>query len=383
MISFELTEKQEQLRDKARAFAQDVMGPRAKECDVTGEFPLDVMRKAFEAGYTTEVIPAEYGGPGASCLDTAILAEELGAGCMGMATGVLANGLALTPLMLYGTDAQKQKYLGAFTREFKLAAFCLTEPDAGSDAGSIQTFAERDGDSFVLNGTKRFITNGGYADLFTVFAITDRAKGPRSMTAFIVEKDFGVKIGKVEDKMGQRASNQTELHFENVRVPAENLLGKEGFGFKVAMDTLDKTRTGVSAAAVGVARRALQEAVIYAGQRRQFGQPLSANQAIQFKVADMAIKVDAARMLTWHAAWMIDNAKRPSKYSAMAKTFAGDTAMQVTTDAVQILGGNGYSREYPVEKLMRDAKLLQIYEGTQEIQRMVIAREVLLKGQVL
>lgn len=381
MISFELSEEQKELQARARAFAEREMAPKARHYDETGEFPAEIMRKAFEQGLMNDNIPKEYGGVGHSCLDMAIVTEELGAGCMGIGTSIMANALALTPLILFGNEDQKAKYLTRAAREFVIAAFCLTEREAGSDAGSVRTTATRQGDGYVLNGSKCFSTNGGYAELFTVFAIADPAKGPRSMTAFIVEKEMGVKVGKAENKMGQRASNQVELHFEDVRVPAENVLGKEGLGFKVAMGTLDQTRTGTAAGAVGIARRALVEAVNYAKERHQFGQPIAVNQAIQFKFADMAMKIEAARLLTWEAAWMADHGMKQSKQSAFSKCFAGDVAMEITTEAVQILGGNGYSREYPVEKLMRDAKLMQIYEGTQEIQRLVIAREIL-KGNV-
>jgi len=321
-------------------------------------------------------IAKEYGGPGLSNLEAAIITEEFGAACMGIGTSIMANSLALAPIILYGNDAQKEKYLRWHTREFRIAAFCLTERDAGSDASAAKTTAVRDGDEYVINGDKCFTTNGGYANIYTVFAVTAPGKGPLGMSAFIVEREMGVEAGKAEDKMGQRASNQTEVHFRNVRVPAANLLGKEGHGFKIAMGTLDRTRAGTAAGAVGIARRALEEAVAYANQRVQFGQPIIKNQAIQFKLADMAMKVEAARLLTWQAAWMADQNLRQSKESAMAKCFAGDIAMEVTIEAVQIFGGNGYSREYPVEKLMRDAKLMQIYEGTQEIQRLVIAREI-------
>lgn len=382
MIGFSLTEEQQALRAKARAFAEEQIAPRARAFDETGEFPMDIMRSAFDAGLMNDSVPKECGGLGRGGLDTAIVTEELGAACMGIGTCIMANALALTPIILFGNDEQKKKYLGRAASEFTIAAFCLTEREAGSDAASAQTYAERDGDSYVLNGAKCFTTNGGYADIFTVFAIADRAKGPRSMSAFIVEKAHGVRIGKAENKMGQRASNQTETHFENVRVPATNLLGKEGLGFRVAMETLDRTRAGTAAGAVGIARRAYQEAVAYAKQRSQFGQPIAQNQAVQFKIADMAMKIEAARLLTWQAAWMADNNLKQAKQSAFSKCFAGDIAMEVTTEAVQIFGGNGYSKEYPVEKLMRDAKLMQIYEGTQEIQRLVIAREIL-KGNVL
>lgn len=380
MIDFTLSDQQQELQAKARAFAEQHIAPAARELDETGAFPMDLVRQAFAAGLLSENVPAAYGGPGFSCLDSALVAEELGAACMGVATTLLANGLALTPLILFGTDAQKDRYLRAFAQECRLAAFCLTEREAGSDVSAIQTTAVRDGDAYVLNGSKCFSTNGGYAELFTVFASTDPAKGIRGITAFLVEKAHGVRVGKAENKMGQRTSNQTELHFENVRVPAANLLGGEGAGFKVAMQTLDKTRTGVAAGAVGLARRALQEATAYAQARKQFGQPLAAQQAIQFKLADMALRIDAARLLTWRAAWAADQGLRLSRESAMAKCFAGDTAMAAALEAVQIFGGNGYSKEYPVEKLMRDAKLMQIYEGAQEIQRLVIARDVLARG---
>lgn len=376
MIGFTLSEEQEALRSKARAFSEQKIAPRAREYDVNGTYPADVMREAFSEGLMNDSIAKEYGGPGLSNLEAAIITEEFGAACMGIGTSIMANSLALAPIILYGNDAQKEKYLRWHTQEFRIAAFCLTERDAGSDASAAKTTAVRDGDEYVINGDKCFTTNGGYANIFTVFAMTTPGKGPLGMSAFIVEREMGVESGKAEDKMGQRASNQTEVHFRNVRVPAANLLGKEGHGFKIAMGTLDRTRAGTAAGAVGIARRALEEAVAYANQRVQFGQPIIKNQAIQFKLADMAMKVEAARLLTWQAAWMADQSLRQSKESAMAKCFAGDIAMEVTIEAVQILGGNGYSREYPVEKLMRDAKLMQIYEGTQEIQRLVIAREV-------
>ncbi|MBN2310216.1 MAG: acyl-CoA dehydrogenase family protein [Candidatus Hydrogenedentes bacterium] len=381
-MGFELSEEQQALRERARAFAQDVIAPQAAAFDESGEYPMEILKKSFELGFMNDNIPAEYGGPGHSCMDLAIVTEELGAGCMGMATSIMANALALTPIVLFGNEEQKQKYLARCAKEFTIAAFCLTEREAGSDAAAAKTFAVRDGDDYVINGSKCFSTNGGYADIFVVFALADKDKGARSMSAFIVEKDWGVKIGKAENKMGQRASNQVEVHFEDVRVPACNLLEREGKGFRVALATLDKARVGTAAGAVGLARRAMVEAVNYARERHQFDQPLAMNQAIQFKLADMAMKIEAARLLTWQAGWMADQGMRQSKQSAFSKCFAGDVAMEVTTEAVQIFGGNGYSKEYPVEKLMRDAKLMQIYEGTQEIQRLVIAREMLFKGNV-
>lgn len=376
MIGFRLSEEQEALRARVRAFAEKEMKPKAREYDEHGTYCLDVMQRAFEQKIMNDSIPKHYGGSGYSNLESAIITEELGAACMGMGTSIMANSLALAPIILFGNDAQKEKYLRWHTREFRIAAFCLTEREAGSDASAAKTVAVREGDEYVINGSKCFTTNGGYADLFVVFASTAPSKGPLGMSAFIVEKSMGVEVGKAENKMGQRASNQTEMHFKNVRVPAENIIGREGHGFKTAMGTLDRTRAGTAAGAVGIARRALEEAVAYANTRIQFGAPLTKQQAIQFKLADMATKVEAARLLTWQAAWLADNNIRQSKESAMAKCFAGDIAMQVTMEAVQILGGNGYSKEYPVEKLMRDAKLMQIYEGTQEIQRLVIAREV-------
>ncbi len=381
MISFELSPEQEALRGKARQFAEEEMAPAAREFDESGEYPVEIMKKAFGQGLMNDNIQKEYGGQGHGCLDMAIATEELGVGCMGIGTCIMANALALAPIVLFGNEEQKKKYLTRAATEFTIAGFCLTERDAGSDAAAAQTCAERDGDEYVLNGSKCFTTNGGHAEFFTVFALANKDKGPRSMSAFIVEKEHGVKIGKAEIKMGQRASNQVEVHFENVRIPAENIIGKEGHGFRVALGTLDKTRTGTGAGAVGIARRALEESIKYAKGRRQFGQPIAQNQAIQFKLADMAMKIQAARLLAWEAAWMADQGLRQSKESAFSKCYAGDIAMEVTTEAVQIFGGNGYSREYPVEKLMRDAKLMQIYEGTQEIQRLVIARE-LLKGNI-
>ncbi len=375
MIGFTLSPEQEALREKAHEFTEREIVPRAREYDINGTFPRDVMECAFDEGLYSEGIPREYGGREMSNLDAAIVTEEFGWGCMGIGTSLMANSLALTPIILFGNDEQKEKYLCRHASEFRIAAFCLTERDAGSDASSAKTTAERQGDEYVINGDKCFSTNGGYADVYTVFAVTDPARGPLGMSAFIVERDMGVEVGKAEDKMGQRASNQVELHFRDVRVPAANRLGKEGHGFKVAMGTLDHTRAGTAAGAVGIARRALEEAVAYARKRVQFGQAIIQNQAIQMKLADMAMQLEAARLLTWQAAWMADQGLRVSKHSAMAKCFAGDAAMNVTTEAVQILGGKGYSREYPVEKLMRDAKLMQIYEGTQEIQRLVIARE--------
>lgn len=382
MISFELTEEQNILRQMARKFAQNEIVPVAAQYDKDGTFPREIAQKAFELGLMNDVIPEEYGGPGISCLDSCIVNEELGAGCAGVATTIMANSLALTPIVLAGTDEQKKRFFTPLCEKLTFSAFCLTEPEAGSDVSAVSTTAVRDGDEYVINGAKQFITNGGVADLLTVFASTDRSKGARGLSAIVVRKDetSGVSVGKELDKMGQRASNTAEVIFEDVRVPADNLLGKEGDGFKIAMKTFDTTRAVVAAVSVGVARCAYEHAVKYSKERIQFGAPLAALQTIQFALADIAMKISAARLLTWHAAWLADQGARQSKEAAFAKAFAADTAMDITTQVVQIFGGYGYSKEYPVEKLMRDAKLLQIYEGTSQVQRLVIARSVIKGG---
>jgi len=382
MISFELTEEQKILRQMARKFAQNEIVPVAAQYDQEGTFPRDIAQKAFDMGMINDVIPEEYGGPGISLLDSCIIQEELGAGCAGVATTILANSLALTPILLAGTDEQKKRFFPPICEKLTFAAFCLTEPEAGSDVSAIATTAVRDGDEYVINGAKQFITNGGVADLLTVFVSTDKSRGARGLSAIVVRKDetSGVSVGKELDKMGQRASNTAEVVFEDVRVPVDNLLGKEGDGFKIAMKTFDTTRAVVAAVSVGVARCAHEHAVKYTKERVQFGAPLAALQTIQFALADIAMKISAARLLTWHAAWLADQGARQSKEAAFAKGFAADVAMDITTQVVQIFGGYGYSREYPVEKLMRDAKLLQIYEGTSQVQRLVIARSVIKGG---
>jgi len=382
MISFELTEEQNILRQTARKFAQNEIVPVAAQYDKDGTFPRDIAQKAFDMGLINDVIPEEYGGPGISYVDSCIVNEELAAGCAGVATTIMANSLALTPILLAGTDEQKKRFFTPVCEKLTFSAFCLTEPDAGSDVSAVSTTAVRDGDEYVINGAKQFITNGGVADLLTVFASTDRSKGARGLSAIVVRKDetSGVSVGKELDKMGQRASNTAEVIFEDVRVPADNLLGKEGDGFKIAMKTFDTTRAVVAAVSVGVARCAHEHAVKYSKERVQFGAPLAALQTIQFALADIAMKISAARLLTWHAAWLADQGVRQSKEAAFAKGFAADVAMDITTQVVQIFGGYGYSREYPVEKLMRDAKLLQIYEGTSQVQRLVIARSVIKGG---
>jgi len=378
VIGYSLTEEQEALQAMAREFAEKEMKPKAAKYDQGHEFPEEVMKKAFEVGFLTCKIPKEYGGEGLSDIDTVIISEELAAGCAGMYTTMMVNALAYTPIILFGTDEQKKKYLTPQTEKMSFASFCLTEREAGSDAGALKTTAKKVGSEYVINGSKCFISNAGIAELYTVFANSNPDKGMRGISAFIVPRETpGLTIGKVEDKMGQRASNTAEVIFEDVKVPLENLLGKEGIGFIIAMKTLDKTRAPVGAAGVGVAKAALQYAIEYAKTRIQFGKPIALFQHIAFQIAQMAMEINAARHLVWHAAWLLDEGKPCGKESAMAKAYGSDVAMKVTTEAVQILGGYGYMKDYPLEKLMRDAKLLQIYEGTNEIQRLVISREVI------
>ena len=378
MIDFSLTEEQKALQEMAREFALKEMRPNAAKYDKGDEFSEDVMQKAFEVGFLSCTIPTEYGGGGLSDIDTVIISEELAAGCAGMYTTMMVNALAYTPIILFGTDEQKKKHLTPQTKKMTFASFCLTEREAGSDAGALKTKAIKVGDEYIINGSKCFISNGGIASLYVVFALTDPGKGARGMSAFIVPRETpGITIGKEEDKMGHRASNTVELYFEDVKVPAENLLGKEGMGFIIAMKTLDRTRAPVGAAGVGVARAALEYAIEYAKTRRQFGKPIALFQNNAFKIAQMAMEINAARHLIWHAAWLLDEGKPCGKESAMAKAYGSDMAMRVTTEAIQILGGYGYMKDYPLEKLFRDAKLLQIYEGTNEIQRLVISKEII------
>jgi acyl-CoA dehydrogenase len=378
VIDFSLNEEQQALQEMAHEFAEKEMRPNAAKYDKGEEFPWDVINKAFEVGLFTCEIPEEYGGGGLNHMDIAVLSEELAWGCAGMYTTIMASSLALTPILLFGSDEQKKKFLIPFSEETSIAAFCLTEREAGSDAGSIKTKAIKSGDEYVINGSKCFITNGGVSKLYVIFALTDPGKGARGISAFVVPCDTpGLIIGKEEDKMGHRASNTCELFFEDVKVPAANLLGKEGMGFIVAMRTLDKTRAPVGAGAVGVARAALEHAVEYARTRIQFGKPIALFQDIVFKIAQIATEVNAARFMVWNAAWRLDQGLPVGKESAMAKFYATDVAMKITTDALDILGGYGYMKDYPMEKLMRDAKLLQIYEGTNSIQRMVVGREVI------
>jgi len=379
-MEFALTDEQLALQATARRFAESEIAPAAAHYDETGDFPREIIQKAWELGLSSTCIPSEYGGVGLSAVESCLVTEEIAWGCAGMATSIMCNDLGLMPIVIAGTTEQKKQWLSTCAEQFKLVSFCLSEPQAGSDVAGLQLQCVKDGDAYLLSGTKCWITNGGVADLYTVFATLDRASRHTGISAFIVPTTTpGITIGKKEDKMGQRASDTRVIHFDNVRVPAAQRLGQEGEGFKIAMRTLDRTRPPIGALATGIAKRALDESLKYARERKAFGFPIGGFQAVQFMLADMAKDIEAARLLTLQSAWMVDRGLRASKHSSFAKCFATDAAMRVTTDAVQIFGGNGYTKEYPVEKLMRDAKLMQIYEGTNQIQRLVIARE-LLKG---
>ena len=383
MVDLTLTDEQKDLREMAHNFAANEIRKVAWEYDKEGTWPQDIIDKAWELGLMNTHLPEEYGGPGLDYLSGTLIEEELGWGCSGIGTSLTCNGLATAPILLGGSEEVKKKYLGMLSEEPKLASFCLTEPDAGSDVSGMRTTAVKMGDEYVINGSKCFITNGSYANYYTVYAKTDKDAGHKGISAFVVDRDLdGVTVDKKEDKLGQRASNTATISFNDVRVPAENLLGEENRGFKLAMMTLDRTRPGVAAMAVGIARAAFEFATEYSKERVQFGVPIAMHQAIQFMIADMATKVEAARLLTWQSASLLDQGKRNTLASSHAKRFAADSAMEVTTDAVQVYGGYGFIKEYPVEKLMRDAKIMQLYEGTSQIQRLVIAREVLLPRQV-
>jgi len=383
VVDFTLTDEQKDLKELAHSFAEKEMRPVAWEYDKDGTWPDAVLRKAWDVGLMNTHVPEAYGGPGLDYLSGCVIEEEIGWGCSGIGTSLMANGLAAAPVGLGGSEATKKKYLGGLVEDFKLASFCLTEPDAGSDVSGMKTRAVKQGDKYIINGSKCFITNGTYADWFTVYAKTDPDAGHRGMSAFVVDANSpGVSIDKKEDKMGQRASNTATISFNDVEVPAENLLAEENKGFKLAMMTLDRTRPGVAAMAVGIARAAFEFACDYSKERVQFGVPIAMHQAIQFMIADMATKVDAGRLLTWDSAVQLDRGQRNTLRSSEAKRFASDSAMEVTTDAVQVYGGYGFIKEYPVEKLMRDAKIMQLYEGTSQIQRLVIAKEVLLPRNI-
>jgi acyl-CoA dehydrogenase len=382
VVDFSLTDEQKDIRELAHDFAEKEIRPVAWELDRDSTFPHEIVQKAWEVGLMNSHIPEEYGGPGLDYLTGCLIEEELGWGCSGIGTTLMCNGLATAPVSLGGSEELKKEYLGTLTEEPKLASFCLTEPDAGSDVSGMRTTAVKKGDKYVINGTKCFITNGSHASWFTVYAKTDKEAGHRGISAFVVPRDAGVVVDKKEDKLGQRASDTAMISFNDVEIPAGNLLGEENKGFKLAMMTLDRTRPGVSAMAVGIAQAAFEYARDYAKERVQFGVPIAMHQAIQFMIADMATKVEAARLLTWKSAALLDAGERNTLASSHAKRFAADSAMEVTVDAVQVYGGYGFIKEYPVEKLMRDAKIMQLYEGTSQIQRLVIAREVLMPRRV-
>lgn len=378
-MDYFLTEEQTMIKELAAQIADEKVVPVRAELDEKEEFPWEIMKVLAQSDMFGLFIPEEYGGLGAGALELSIAVEELSRACVGVSTTYAANALGTYPVLLFGNDEQKKRYLPDIAAGKRLVAFGLTEANAGSDAAGIQTTAQLNGDEFILNGTKQWITNGGEAEIYTIIAMTDRNKGARGASAFVVEKGTpGFSFGKKEKKMGIRASVTSELIFEDCRIPKENLLGKQGMGFIVAMKTLDQSRTGVGAQGVGVAQGALDEAIKFARERVQFGKPIISIQAVQHMLADMATEVEAARSLVYAVAKYVDSGARDiSKVSAMAKMFATDVGMKVTTNAVQVMGGSGYMREYPVEKMMRDAKILQIYEGTNQIQRNVIGQALI------
>jgi butyryl-CoA dehydrogenase len=374
-MDYRFTKEQKLSLQMFKEFVENEVKPIAAEIDVTEEFPMENVKKMAKLGMMGIPFPAEYGGAGGDYLTYILAVEELGKAC-GSSSVILSahTSLCASPIFYYGTEEQKQKYLPSLNSGEKIGAFGLTEPGAGTDAAGQQTIAKLEGDNYILNGSKVFITNGGVADVFIIFAMTDRSKGTRGISAFIVEKSFeGFSIGKKEDKMGIRASSTTELIFKDCKVPKENLLGKESKGFSIAMSTLDGGRIGIAAQALGIAEGAFDEAVKYMNERKQFGKPLSKYQGMQWYIAEMATKIEAAKLLVYRAADKKQKGLSYATEAAMAKLFASETAMEVTTKVVQIFGGYGYTKDYPVERMMRDAKITEIYEGTSEVQKMVIA----------
>ncbi|WP_052882934.1 acyl-CoA dehydrogenase family protein [Kiritimatiella glycovorans] len=373
-MDYGLTEEQQEIRSIMREFAEERVVPVRAELDEKEAFPTELLKELAQMDMMGLYIPEEYGGFGGPGLNFILAIEELSRACIGVSVSFAANGLGADPILIGASDEQKKKFLPPLASGEKLAAFGLTEPNAGSDVSAIATTAEKKGDKYVLNGTKQWITNGGEADIYTVFAVTDRSKGPRGVSCFVVEKDTpGFTFGKKENKLGIRASATRELIFEDCEVPAENLIGREGSGFLLAMKTFDISRPGIAIQGVGLAQGALDEAMKYTRERHQFGKPVIANQGLQWMAADMATRIEAARALVYSVSRTIDSgAKNVSKLSAMCKVYATDVCMDITTDCVQMLGGYGFMREYPVEKMMRDAKILQIYEGTNQIQRDII-----------
>jgi acyl-CoA dehydrogenase len=382
VIDFSLNEEQKALQKLAHDFAEKEIRPRAAHHDETGEYPWELIKKAHELGLMNTHVPEAFGGFGLGVLDSCLIAEEIAWGCSGIGTAMEANGLAQAPVIVAGNDDQKKRFLSPMIDEPLLAAYCVTEPGAGSDVAGIRTTAKKVGDEYIINGSKMWITNAGVANWYFVLAYTDVNLGTKGMSGFMIPADTpGIEIGKKEMNLGQRASDTRGMSFSDVKVSAANLLGKEGDGFKIAMAAFDHTRPPVAAAATGVARAATEHAIRYAMERNTFGVPIAMHEGVSFMIADMAKDTEAARLLTWRSAWEIDQGRRNTRYAAMAKAFAADVAMRVTTDAVQVFGGYGYSKEYPVEKLMRDAKIFQIYEGTSQIQRLIIAKELFLRNQ--
>lgn len=373
-----LSAEQESLREIAFRFASEKIRPAAPGLDERAEFPKNLIQEGHSLGLINVTLPVEFGGSGLSIFDACLVIEEIAWGCSGFATSMVANDLALTPIRIGGSDEQKRRFIEPIASKSELASFCLTEPGAGSDAAGLQTTVEDGGDSWIINGSKQWITNAGHASQYTVFATADRTKKHKGICCLAVPRNTpGISVGHHENKMGQRCSDTCRVTFDNVRVPKDHMIGGVGEGFGIAMKTLDASRPMTAAIAVGIGRAACEHAVAYSKERKQFGSTISTFQGIQFMLADMATGVDAARLLTWRSAWLLDQGQPASLESSMAKRFSADTAMSVATDAVQIYGGYGYTKEYPVEKLMRDAKLLQIYEGTSQIQRVVIARDLL------
>jgi acyl-CoA dehydrogenase len=378
MLNFGLSDEQRALIDAAKRFARERIIPVAAACDRESRFPKDVFEAAHELGLVNASVSAEYGGPGLGELENALIAEQLAYGCTGIQTSLLANTLALTPIKLAGNEAQKKKYLGMLTAAPLFASYCTTEPSGGSDVAGLKTTFKAHGDEYVLNGEKCWITNASFASFYIVFATSDPAKRHKGIAAFIVDRDSaGLRVGKHEDKLGQRASDTAAVHFEDVKVPKANLLATEGEGFKLAMETFNQTRPDIGAMATGLMQRCLDESVAYAKERKTFGVAIAEHQLVQAMLAEMAIGAEATRLLYQKAAWNLDNGVRDPIVSSFAKAYGADTAMQSALDCVQVFGGNGYVKDYPAEKLMRDAKVLQIYEGTSQIQRLVIARSLI------
>jgi acyl-CoA dehydrogenase len=381
MLNFSLSDDQKQLQEIAKKFAKEEIIPQAAHHDKSGEYPVEIAKKAWELGLMNTHVPQDCGGLGLGVLEGCIITEELAYGCTGIATAMEANALAAAPVIVAGNDEQKREFLGRLTSSPLFAAYCVTEPGAGSDVSGIRTQAKKVGSEYIINGSKMWITNASVANWYFVLAYTDPSQKHKGMSGFIVPADSpGITVGKKEWNMGQRASDTRGITFDEVKIPEKYRLGKEGDGFKIAMSAFDHTRPAVSAGAVGLAKRAMDEAIQYSTTRKTFGQPIAHYQAISFMIADMAKDIEAARLLVHKSAWMIDHGERNTKFAAFAKAFAADMVMRVATDAVQVFGGYGYSEEYPVEKLMRDAKIYQIYEGTSQIQRLIISKEIFERG---